>query len=358
MKNTFSFPSLGIEFDALKYPFFIGDYGVTWTLVFLIAALLAGGLVFVLMAKKHKLDKSAIGLAALALLIGLVGARLVGVLIGNAESNYYSGYSYYSSLGTILDLGDGRLPLYGGLIFGLLGAKLLCRGRKVCFSELCDTGVFGLTAGIFVARIGNLLTQSYFGNPTETALFGMKGNIIDENMQIIRESALSQGGNPFECKYIVGMPVHPVFLYEMFACIAIFALLFMIHKKAYFKGQTLLAFLTLYGGCRAVFEGMRLDTQAYGLLRPYQIVGAFCCVAGIIAWLVLRWQAVEGNLGALSLYREKATDDGFGNHKTVKSQPKVYTAGDAEPKGSDGFGDLAPKPEGKTYTNDDPKPKQ
>ncbi|MBQ3140785.1 MAG: prolipoprotein diacylglyceryl transferase [Clostridia bacterium] len=355
MYNTLTFPYLDLEFQVSKYLFFIGSYGVTWTLVFFVLALLVGVGVFLLMAKKHKLSKGAIGIAALSLLIGVVGARFAGVLISNAESLHYAGYRYYNSFGKIIDFGDGRSPLYCGIVFALLGGFILCKARKnkdVHFGSICDTGVFALTAGLFVYRISHLFTQSYFGDPAKTKL-AMGGNIIDESMQLIRESAINQGANPFELKYIVGLPVHPVFLYEMMACVLIFALLFSVYKKAYFRGETLIAFLALYGGCRAVFEGMRLDNQVYGQLLPYQLAGLFCCVLGIIAWIVLRWQAVEGNLGAASLYSEKVHDDGFGNG-TVKVRQRVYTSNDEpETKGGDGFGDLPAKETPKTYTKDD-----
>lgn len=88
---------------------------------------------------------------------GVVGARLYYVLFHLDR--------YLQNPISILYIWEGGLAIYGAVIFGLLGAFVFSRVRKVRFLKLADCIMPGLALAQAIGRWGNFFNQEAFGLP-------------------------------------------------------------------------------------------------------------------------------------------------------------------------------------------------
>ena len=77
--------------------------------------------------------------------------------------------------------------------------------------------------------------------------------------------------------------VHPTFLYESICTMTIFVILRILQKHRKFKGDITYLYLFLYGGCRMLIEGIRIDSLMLGNVRVSQFLScAIFVISGII----------------------------------------------------------------------------
>lgn len=252
-----SFPGLGLEFTIDNVAFRIGGFEVYWYAVII----LTGFLLAVAYAYKNgrrfgvntgdMLDVVLVGLFC-----GIVGARLYYVIF-NIKN--------YHSLLDVINIRDGGLGIYGGVILALVGGGLMCRRRNIHLFSMFDLVGLGFLIGQGTGRWGNFANQEAFGSPTDLPWGMMSANT----------------GN---------VTVHPCFLYESIWCFSGLILLHFLSKKWYvFRGQYFLSYLAWYGLGRAWIEGLRTDSLYLipGVIRVSQLV-AILCVAAAIPLIVLQ----------------------------------------------------------------------
>ncbi len=165
----------------------------------------------------------------------IVGARLYYVLF---RLDYYLQHP-----GQILNLREGGLAIYGGILFGVLAAFLLCRKKKIPVWAFLDVIVFGLLIGQCLGRWGNFFNREAFG--AETAVFCRMGLIAADGSSIY---------------------VHPTFLYESLWNLVVLVFLLLFNKKGLRKydGQNVLLYFFCYGLGRFWIEGLRTDSLYIG----------------------------------------------------------------------------------------------
>jgi phosphatidylglycerol:prolipoprotein diacylglycerol transferase len=104
--------------------------------------------------------------------------------------------------------------------------------------------------------------------------------------------AASIGGAP------LGIPLHPVQLYESIVCLALFAVLVRLSRGKRFDGQVILAYTALYAAARFVIEFFRGDADRgfvfAGLLSTSQLIALILGPAAIALWFVRRQSAEAG----------------------------------------------------------------
>ena len=95
--------------------------------------------------------------------------------------------------------------------------------------------------------------------------------------------AAAIGGAP------LGVPLHPVQLYESAFCFALFAFLVSLARRKRFDGQVILAYSILYAAGRFVIEYFRgdVDRGYVGLFSTSQFI-ALLVAAGAVALLLYR----------------------------------------------------------------------
>jgi phosphatidylglycerol:prolipoprotein diacylglycerol transferase len=145
---------------------------------------------------------------ALALAVGVVGARLLDLAVN---------WGYYAEdTSRIYDLGFRGFSLYGGLILALITAVLLTRAFRLPLWRLADGAVPALAAGIVLMRTGCFLNGCCFGTATSLP-WGVTYPAGGEARGAVWAHQLLTGKTG-----ILGLaggvrPVHPTQVYEMIA---------------------------------------------------------------------------------------------------------------------------------------------
>ena len=275
-----SFPGLGLEFTVNRVAFSIFGYDIYWYGV-LIAFGIALAMVFVFKnAQKFGLDDDKI---ADVIMIGLIGG-IIGLRA------FYVAFSpvKYDSFWDMVNIRDGGLAIYGGLIAGVLTGALMCKWKKVKFLPLLDLVSVGFFIGQSIGRWGNFTNQEVFGTNT-TLPWGMISEGTTRYLLAVQQQLASRGiiVDPYT-------PVHPTFLYESIWCVigAVIIVTFMKHRK--YDGQMSLFYIAWYGLGRAYIESIRSDTLLAGSIRVSLAIGVF---SAIIAVALLVYFAKKGKTG-------------------------------------------------------------
>jgi phosphatidylglycerol:prolipoprotein diacylglycerol transferase len=161
--------------------------------------------------------------------------------------------SYKDDLLSILNVRQGGLAIYGGVIVACLSLLIYGKIKKKSPLLMGDTAFPGLIVGQIIGRLGNFTNREVFGEYTDS-LFAMRLPVeavrardISTNLQ-----AHIQAGTNY-------IQVHPTFLYEMIwnGIVLTVMLLYRKHKK--FTGEICLIYLGGYGLGRCILEGIRTD---------------------------------------------------------------------------------------------------
>ena len=161
---------------------------------------------------------------------------------------------YIQNPGNILNIRDGGLAIYGGIIGAVITIYIYCKRKKINAVDMLDYIVPYLALGQAIGRWGNFFNGEAHG--IETTNFFRMGIVENE-------------------KYI---EVHPTFLYESICNLIIFIILYLLKNKRKYKGQLTYIYLTLYGFVRALIEGLRTDSLMIGSFRVSQILSIILCI--------------------------------------------------------------------------------
>jgi phosphatidylglycerol:prolipoprotein diacylglycerol transferase len=102
----------------------------------------------------------------------------------------------------------------------------------------------------------------------------------------------------------LGVPLHPVQLYESIVCLVLFAVLVRLSRRKRFDGEVILAYTWLYAMARLVLEFFRGDADrgfvVGGWLSTSQFIALILGPAAIALWFVRRQTAParSGSRGA------------------------------------------------------------
>ncbi len=263
MNHNITFPKLGLEFDVNTTAFSIGSFSVQWYGIIIACGFMLAILYGYAMAKKMNIDRDKFfdGIIV-GLICGVVGARLYYCI-------FYPGDKYINNPLEILNIKEGGLAIYGGIIGGLLGGGITCKLRKLKVSACIDTAVVGFTIGQCIGRWGNFINQEAFGGATSLP-WGMQSDATE--------------------KVVVG-PVHPCFLYESLWMLLGFILLHLFTRyKRRYDGQTTLMYMLWYGIGRFFIEGLRTDSLTVpGLdIRVSQLISAAMVLVSVVLLIVFR----------------------------------------------------------------------
>ncbi len=202
--------------------------------------------------------------------IGIIGARIFHVL---------THWDYYFHAGTnvtkVFAIWEGGLAIYGGLIFGVLGAWLGARSTGVKLLSVADALAPGILVAQAIGRLGNYFNQELFGQPTD----------LPWGLQIPSSNVAYPQGFPD------GVLFHPTFLYEMIWNLIGFALIVLVLEKRFNlrNGRALAVYLVYYSIGRAFIESIRIDQSEYFLgLRTNVWSAIITIVIGLVLLVWLR----------------------------------------------------------------------
>ena len=275
--TTVFFDGLGISFNVPSIAFTIGSYEVHWYGIIIAfgfaLAVLYGG------RTAYKWKMSLDGMTDVLIwgtIFGIVCARAYYVIF---EWDYFSAHP-----SEIIQIWNGGIAIYGGIIGAIIGAAIGCKIGKIDFYNLLDMGALGLLIGQGIGRWGNFFNQEAFGMNTDTALFRMWSEKIRDNI-IANQGTLIEKGLSVD----PNTAVQPTFLYESVWCLALFLILhFFVIKRRKFKGEAFLLYGIGYGLERTVVEGMRTDSLYFAgtTVRVSQVLSA-AVVFVFAIWLIV-----------------------------------------------------------------------
>ena len=244
-----SIPSPDPEFSVFTIPFgkWLSGIGVPETFALNIHAyalcILVGIVVAVWMTSRRLTARGAepgvtLDIVLWTVPIGIVGARLFHVV--THPDDYFAGQELWH----IFAVWEGGLAIFGGLIFGAVGAFIGCRITGIRFFTFADAVAPAILLAQAFGRFGNWFNHELFGLPTDLP-WGLE----------IEQS------NP---AYPLGLPegtlFQPTFLYEIIWNLLGVAVILLLEKRFRLQwGKVLGLYLMWYGAGRIVWESIRID---------------------------------------------------------------------------------------------------
>ena len=144
----------------------------------------------------------------------------------------------------IVNIKNGGLAIYGGIIGGVITIYIFCKKRKIKFLDLLDYIVPVLSLGQAIGRIGNYINIEAYGRQTNLPI----------KMEITVNGVVEY--------------VHPTFLYESILTFLLFFILSNMAKKRKFSGQITYFYIIIYSFARIFIENLRTDSS---MLNNYRI---------------------------------------------------------------------------------------
>ena len=271
-ENEIAFPNLGIDritIDSAAIKF--GDFSIAWYGIIIVFGMMLAIIFGMKQMKKFGVSSDRAFDAILGGIIGgLIGARLYFVFMNWDD--------YKKEPLQILNIRQGGLAIYGGIIGALLVGIIICRIRKVKLLPLFDIVGMGFLIGQGIGRWGNFCNQEAFGCNTDLP-WGMTGGKIQA--WIRAQHSLGNLGDVSADKL-----VHPCFLYESIWCLIGFLVIFLISKHRKYDGQLFLLYVFWYGVGRAFIEGLRTDSLMAGNIRVSQMLAIVSAIAAFILLIV------------------------------------------------------------------------
>lgn len=210
-----------------------------------------------------------------AIPVGVLGARLWYVLNATLGGNRY----YMENPGQILNIPQGGLHFFGGLLFGAIALILYLRRYKLDAWLFLDAIAPVTLIGQAVARPANFINQELYGQPTSLPW----GIPIDATHRI--GEYVNLGRYPVEMTRF-----HPTFAYEMiwnFLAAGILLWLGRRYADRIKPGTILGGWLVLAGVGRVLIEFFRPDQPKIpGTIISYSaLVSALMAIAGAVLLL-------------------------------------------------------------------------
>ena len=186
--TSIAFPNLGIYLENVPknisiFGFVIAYYGM----IIGVGVLLAFMLITYTAKKDGQNPDDFYDMGLWALVIGVIGARL-----------YYVAFSwdaYKDDLLSILNIRQGGLAIYGGVIAGIATAIIWCRIKKKDMFAMIDTGILGVLVGQILGRWGNFTNREVFGGYSD-GLFAMRLPLEAVRQNDIPHRKDHRGGTP------------------------------------------------------------------------------------------------------------------------------------------------------------------
>ncbi len=277
----------------------------------------------------------------------IAGARIYYVIF-NHERFIQPGKSIGKTLVDMINIHNGGLAVYGGLIAGVLAGFIFARKRKINFPLFGDTIALGVVAAQIVGRWGNFFNRECFGAYTQSKLrMAIPVNYFSRGyLQTLRNDGIitSDMLNKQELvKGIACITVHPMFLYEGVWNLALLIFLLLYRKKKKFDGELAMIYVAGYGLGRFWIEWLRTDSLMVGGLKVSQIVAAICFFLAISVIVKNRNDIKNGKTPKVNYVPNKKSDeesdddsegksDEESDNKKVKSDKKDNKKVDSDKK--------------------------
>ena len=284
MEHQIRFPHLGIVLKNVGDGINIGGFEIKYYGMIIATGFLLGLIVSYYAAKhENKFDPELVFDYLITMIIpAIVGARLYYVIFS---------WDYYKNhLSEIIQIRNGGLAIYGGVIAGAITLYIFCKKKHLSMLQFGDVAVKGLLVGQILGRWGNFFNREAFGqvatskNPFMMRIFFDDNYSINQVPDAVRIGMENlKGMDLSEIGYI---QVQPTFLYESVWNLMVLILMLIFRKKKKFDGEVFLWYLFGYGIGRFVIEGFRTD-QLIMPVTGWPVSQALSLVLAVVAAVVV-----------------------------------------------------------------------
>lgn len=281
------FQNLGITFQQLNpIAFEVFGIAIYWYALFICTGFVGGLLIASAIAKRSGQDPELYSdYMVYCLIAAIVGARL-----------YYVAFewdNYKGDIMKILNVREGGLAIYGGIIGTFIALLIYSKVKKINFMLFLDTAVPGLCFGQMIGRMGNFFNKEAFGSYTDN-IFAM--SIRADAAKYIPPEFI---GNMTDVNGVNYIQVHPTFLYEALWTLSLMIILLMYFRFRKFDGENFFIYLAGYGIGRAWIEGLRTDQLIIGEtgIPASQLLAAVLVIVGIGFIVFMRMKKMPVTVG-------------------------------------------------------------
>lgn len=243
---SISFPNLGIELNNVGKYITVFGFDVAYYGIIIGIGIMVGIIMTEKEAKRtNQRVEDYTDFALYAIAFSIIGARI-----------YYVAFSwdmYKGDILKIINIRQGGLAIYGGIIGAVITLSVFSRKRHLQFWKMADTSCIGLVSGQIIGRWGNFFNREAFGGYTN-GLLAMRIPISDVRSGDITQELMVQVSNGIN--YI---QVHPTFLYESLWNCGVLLLIMFYKKYKKFNGEVFLVYVAGYGLGRSWIEALRTD---------------------------------------------------------------------------------------------------
>lgn len=278
MNTNINFPNLHIFLENVGKSLDIGNFSVAYYGIIIAIGMLAGIAIARSEARRTKQNQEDyLDLAIVAIIFSVIGARI-----------YYVAFSwdvYKNDLGSIFNLRQGGLAIYGGVIAAIITTYIFTKVKKMSFPLVADTAGLGLLLGQIIGRWGNFFNREAFGGYTNN-IFAMQLPLDSVRASDVTEELMAHLITVDGVSYI---QVHPTFLYESMWNLALLLILLKIRKYKKFDGEVFLLYLAGYGIGRFWIENLRTDQLLIpGINVPVSMALALAMVITAVGIIVVK----------------------------------------------------------------------
>ena len=248
MHFNINFPHLGIHLEHVGKSITVFGFEIAFYGIIIGCAILIGFLIATSEAKRTRQNpEDYLDMGIIGVVCGIAGARLYYVI--------FSWDMYKDNLLDILNLREGGLGIYGGVIAAVITVIICARVKHLNAPQIFDTVALAILNGQMLGRWGNFFNREAFGEYTDS-LFAMQLPLDAVRNSDVTETMRANMQVVDGVSYI---QVHPTFLYESVWCLILFILLFLYRKHKKYEGELFLLYLFGYGLGRVWIEGLRTD---------------------------------------------------------------------------------------------------
>lgn len=242
----------------------VGGVMLTWHGVFVAVGIAAGVWVAAKIGRRYGYSEDDIfGIAFVGIVAGIIGARSLYLAENFDRVDWPLG---------ALQINEGGISVWGGIIGGLLGG-LLYGGwyKRLPLWRGLDAGAFGLILGQGIGRIGDVINGEHIS----------RSSSLPWAVEWTNPNSMSFGNGPS----------HPVVAYELLGDMVIFGLLFLLLARYRRAGLTFFSYLALYSVMRFGITYLRWDSKevlGQWMNVPQTVSAVMLMVALAGFWLRLR----------------------------------------------------------------------
>lgn len=215
------------------------------------------------------------------MIFAVIGARLYHVFTPSpsmAALGIHSPWDYFQHPMQLLNLRNGGLGIYGGILGGWLGLWIYTRRQQVSTLLWADLGAIGVALGQTVGRWGNFFNQELYGRPSNLPW----AVTIDPPYRLAGYEEVAR--------------FHPAFLYESLWNFGSFLILYILFKRYPHRlksGDLTALYLILYAIGRILLELTRLDSRMLTLGSTPTNLPVATAISLVTIIIMILWRSLS-----------------------------------------------------------------